>query len=283
MKSMTSFVPPPNTFETITKTGAKPGKTLCVIAGVHGDETCGIRAFEELLPTLTITAGTVHFIYGNPEAILKNVRQTEMNLNQAFRPEEELLPGQKDSYERACAKEIMKYLDQSDALLDIHSSATKNSTSFIICEPHSFTIAEKMPFEIKSCGWDKIHHGSTSYYINKKGGFGVCVECGYHADETSLEKAKESVLAFLEIFGAISGDVPAHNTVQKTINAKSIYRTKANFFSLREYADFEKISAGEIVGFDGDNKVFFNSEGYIIFCRQRNEAFEEAFVVGEDM
>ncbi len=24
---------PPNTFEIITKTGAKPGKTLCVIAG----------------------------------------------------------------------------------------------------------------------------------------------------------------------------------------------------------------------------------------------------------
>jgi succinylglutamate desuccinylase len=276
-------------FETITKTGANPGRTFSIIAGIHGDEPCGIRAFEELLPSLEIETGTVHFIYGNPEAIARNVRQTEINLNRAFRPEDTLTESEKGSYERKRALEIMKYLDESDAMLDIHSSGTKGSMPFIICEPHSFPVAEKLPFALRSYGWDNIHSGSTDYYMNKAQKMGVCVECGYHDDVSAVEKAKESIVAFLRIFGAISGDMPASATnapanlpPQKTIKAKSTYRTKADFSPTEDFADFQKITRGQVVGFDGEHKVIFDADGYIIFCRKRDSAFEEAFVVGGD-
>lgn len=268
-------------FDTVTKIGTRPGKTLSIIAGIHGNETCGLKAFEEILSNLLIESGTVHFIYGNPEAILKNTRQTEMNLNRVFRPEDTLLEAEKNSYERKRALEIMKYLDQSEALLDIHSSGTEKSVPFIICEPASFPVAEKLPFEIKSCGWDNIHAGSTDNYMNVNGKIGICIECGHHTDDTAIEKAKESILDFLKIFGAISGDLPTTQK-QKTIKIRGTYRTKTNFSPVEEYRDFQKISRSELVGFDGDNKITFDSDGYMIFCRHRDSSFEEAFIIGED-
>jgi succinylglutamate desuccinylase len=123
-----------------TINGSKSGITLAIIAGVHGNEICGIEAIKQILPTITIKAGRVHFIYGNPRAIKKNVRQVDMNLNRAFQQDNQLSDDEKRSYERKRALELMPILDRCEAILDIHSSATRATTPFVICEPHSFLL-----------------------------------------------------------------------------------------------------------------------------------------------
>jgi succinylglutamate desuccinylase len=59
----------------IIKKAKKPGKTLAIFAGIHGNESVGVRAFDTLLPKLTIEAGTVYFVYGNPKAIKQGVQK----------------------------------------------------------------------------------------------------------------------------------------------------------------------------------------------------------------
>ena len=101
--------------ETIIR-GNKPGPHLTVFAAIHGNETVGVNAFEELLPNISIDAGEVCFAIANPLALEVNKRQVNANMNRIFK--EEL---NKNVPEFKRAKELKAIMDQSDALLDVHS------------------------------------------------------------------------------------------------------------------------------------------------------------------
>ena len=207
-----------------------------------------------------------------------------MNLNRAFKSEEMLSKEEVGSYERKRAKEIMTYLDESEASLDIHSSETKNSSPFIICEPKSFHIAERLSFPIKSYGWDDLEPGGTDYYMNKKGGLGLCIECGYHLDISSVEVAKQAMMDFMILNNVISGILPKKNKKQKTIHAYEIYHTKNNFIPEKIFSDFQKLKEGEFLGQDGDKKIYApqGRANLIIFCRKRDAPGKEAFILGRE-
>ncbi len=266
----------------ITKTGKLPGKTLTIIGGTHGNEICGVRALDKTISTIEIERGTVHFIYGNPRAIEKNIRETEMNLNRAFRPDSELTEKERATYEYARSRQIMPYLKESIASLDIHSSESIKSIPFIICEPHSFPVAEKLPFSIRSYGWDIIEAGSTDSYMNNQGGQGFCIECGYNLDPEAPERAEKSIYSFLSYFGAISSGAPLRIYPQRTLDAYFIYHTKENFTRSREFADFEMLKKGELIGHDGDRSIIAPENEIIIFCRNRKGPNEEAFILAKE-
>ena len=122
----------------VEKQGTKEGKNLVVLVGVHGNEVCGVKAADLLLPKLKIKSGTVTFIYANLEAIKQNKRFVEQNLNRCFFNEQS--SDVKQSLEGKTAREIISYLDKADALLDIHASLTKDSVPFVICDESNIQI-----------------------------------------------------------------------------------------------------------------------------------------------
>lgn len=264
----------------ITKKGVSPGKTLTIMAGVHGDEICGPEAFKELIPTLDIKRGTVHFIVANLEALTLGERQVDMNLNRAFRPNKLLTAKERGTYERKRALELMPYLRESEALLDVHSSMTKKSKPFIICEPHSFPIAKRLRFGIRSHGWDVIEAGGTDYFMNTMGKIGICIECGNHNDPKAPKLARESIIRFLTIMGAIDGRLPRECKSQKVMHAFGIYKTETNFRKAREFEDFEPLPKGTPIGYDGKKKVLAPENMLIIFPRNQDLPGKEAFILG---
>ena len=266
----------------VTVDSGEPGKIVTIMAGVHGNEPCGVQALDELSGTLKVVRGKVHLTYGNPRAIEGNVRQTDMNLNRAFRPNSQLLPGEEETYERGRALEIMPFLAESDALLDLHSSSSEESTPFVICEPHSFWIAARLPFPIRSWGWDAIHPGGTDYFVNRSGGFGICVECGYHLDPEAPRRARDAIIAFLSLFDlSESPDQPGRYS-QREIYAHGIYHTKTDFTPAKKFADFEPVAAGQVVGVDGSLEVRVKRGGIIIFPRASDKPNQEAFALGKE-
>ena len=264
-----------------TFVGKQPGPTVTIMGGVHGNEPSGVIAIAKLLPNFSIARGKVHLIIANLRAIEQNVRETDMNMNRAFKDESLFADRrQLESYERKRALEIMPYLDESEALLDIHSSSSEKSTPFSICEPHSFDIVSRLPFQIVSHGWDVIHPGGTDYYMNKKGGRGICIECGYHLDKDGPAMAENSIQAFLILMGLIDGDIPPKTPNQKIIYAHDIYHTKTNFKIARKFGDFEEIKKGEVIGVDGEIEVRALEDTVIIFARNV-EGKGEAFVLAK--
>lgn len=265
----------------ITIVGEKPGKTVTVMAGVHGDEVCGVIALKKLVPELKIKAGKVHFVIGNPRAVAKKVRQTEMNLNRAFRPEAYMSVAEIYSYEHRRALELMPLLNESEALLDVHSSTTKKSPVFIICEPHSYDVASRLPAGIIVHGFDSIEPGGTDNYMNSVGGKGICIECGFHEDPKAPKRAEEAIISFLTQMGCIDGPEPPIQR-QRKIYAYYIRFTKRDFKPARPFKDFGAVKKGELVGHDGEEELTVPRDSLILFCRPRDGALKEAFVFARE-
>lgn len=262
--------------------GEEKGPTSIILAGTHGDEVCGVETFEKILPSLKIEKGKVLFGFGNPLAIEKKKRFVEANLNRVFKDDRLLSEKEKASYEYRRAQFLKQYLKQADALLDVHASFVAESEAFIICEPHSLKIAEYLPFETVLSGLDELQPGGTDYYMNKIGGFGICVECGFLGDPLSVQRAEKSVFSFLTARGHISGNIELY---QKTeiLRAYKLYFTKTNKFRLaKPFKDFEKIEAGQVIGIDGEEEIRAPKDSVILFARDRNQSNDEAFLLTEN-
>ncbi len=270
----------------IVKKGRNPGKIVTIMGGVHGNEPCGVEALRKAIEEIEIINGKVYFIFANLAAYALGIRQTQMNLNRAFRHGNSLTGEEKTSYERIRALELMPYLRKSVALLDIHSSSNQRSTPFIICEPHSFDVAKRLPFPIRSHGWDKIEPGGTDYYVNKNPfkGKGICIECGYHLDPEAPKRAYESILIFLRLMNMVDGDknIPI-NSAQKQIDASFIYHTKTDFSVVSgSFPDFGRINEGTVIGYDGNRAITAPFDGVVIFPQNCGGPGEEAFIFGRE-
>ena len=259
--------------------GKLPGKTVTVIGGTHGDEPCGVDALKKLIPTLSIERGTLYCIYGNPRAIKKNVRHTGYDLNRAFRPADTFAAKEKKTYEYKRSRRLMPILRKTNVLLDLHSSGTRQSPAFIICEPKSFKFAAQLPCSIRSNGWDTIQKLGTDGFVNQCGGYGICIECGYSYNKNTTKKAIQSIKVLLGLFGMLKNLPRPVIKNQKTYAVTGFYRTKMNFRPVRLFKDFEPVKAGALIGFDGDTPVRVQRKCNILFCRARTKSNQSGFIV----
>jgi len=260
--------------------GKNKGPKSIIIAGVHGNEKCGIKAIKKLLPYLKIERGVIYIGLGNPLAIKKNKRYIETNLNRMFKSRKNLSKDEIKSYEYNRSRFIKKYLDKSEVLLDIHASTVPKSQPFIICEKNANNISSKLPFKIIVSGFDKIQPGGTDYYMNKIGKIGICIECGYLKDKKSVEIARKSIINFLVSRGHIAGNI--RDKEQEKIKIYKQYITKtSNFTLIKKFKDFEKISKNQLIGSDGQKKIKALKDSVIIFPKNRYKIGEEAFLLGE--
>lgn len=258
--------------------GNKSGKTSIILAGVHGNEPCGIEAFSQIIPTLAIEHGEVYFLIGNPKALESNIRFIDENLNRLFK--KEVLESPPNTYERSCAQRIIPYLQKADALLDIHASNTPESIPFIIAEPNSIEVTSALPIETIVSGFDELEPGGTDGFMNSLGKIGICVECGYTKDPRTTEVAKESILSFLSSMAHITAK-PTTRKTKVTYQMETLYHTKTNSFVLtKEFADFEFIPKGTHIATDGNEKVFSEKDGCILFARNRTAIDAEGFLFG---
>jgi succinylglutamate desuccinylase len=261
--------------------GAENGPQSIILAGTHGDEVCGIKALEKILPSLKIERGRVFFGYGNPRAIERNVRFTEANLNRMFKDDLLLSEKEKRSYEYGRSRFLMEYLDRSEALLDLHASFVPKSDPFIICNDNAWEIIKYFSPDIVVSGLDDIEPGGTDCYMNRNGKIGICVECGYLGDNDSAKQAEDAVFHFLVARGHIKADIKA-GPRKSFIKVYILYITKTDSFVLsKKFDDFEEIAKGEMIGMDGKEEIRADRDSIILFARGRKAKGDEAFVLGE--
>ncbi|MBN1779373.1 MAG: succinylglutamate desuccinylase/aspartoacylase family protein [Candidatus Buchananbacteria bacterium] len=261
--------------------GKQAGPTSVILVGVHGDEKCGLLAIKKILPRLKIEEGLVLIGVGNPLAAQRNKRYIQADLNRMFKPAKSILASDKKSYEYKRAQVLKRYLKQADFLLDLHSSASRKSKPFIICQANARKIIQYLPVGLVVSGFDQKEPGGTDYYMNKIGKVGICVECGYTKDKKSTLLAEKSILNFLKAAGNIENNLTAGN---KKIYFKifQLYRNKTdNFVLKKQFADFEKINAGQIIGVDGSRQIKAKKSGLILFAHNRSQAGREAFLLLE--
>lgn len=262
----------------ILKKGKKPGKTVAIFSGVHGNEKAGVEAIKKVIKKIEIISGKVYFVFANPHAINKNVRYVEKNLNRCF-----LKNNKGKTLEDKIAVNLMKILDESDLLLDLHASNTPQSTPFIICEKNGYDIAEKLDFEIISSGWDKFEPGATDGYMLNSGKIGICLECGFADDmDKGIKIAEKSIFQFLKHTKSINGVIGYTKRKRKFINVIKMKKKKTEDFAFtKKFSDFEILKEGEVFAYDGALEYKAGKNECIIFPNLNKKVGEEFFLIGK--
>ncbi len=271
--------------EKIILIGKRPGPTSIVMAGNHGNEICGINAFEQLIPHLTIQSGTVIFLLGNVKAIQENKRFIEYNLNRLFSDTALYSNEIKETYEYKRAQEIKAIFDEGDALLDIHSTLNP-SKPFIICEDNAQSIVENFPgvFERIVYGFDALEPGASDGYMLSKGKIGICIECGQHNDHMSVEIARKSICVFLKSRGHINYRSISfrRKNIREYVKMDYLHKSETDKFTLaRKFYDFEPIYKNTLIGVDGDKSIFAPEDCLIVFAHDCSKKDSEAFLLGK--
>ena len=267
----------------VIKKGQKSGPTSIVITGCHGNELCGVLALQKLLPTLTIENGMVFFVLGNPEAIKKNKRFTEANLNRMFQKSSAYSAKIKKTYEYKRAQHIKTIMRQADVCLDIHSTTNK-STPFIIAEENATQTVQFFPKDFTKIvsGFGAIEPGATDDYMNARGKIGIGVECGQHVDPKAEKVAHKAIISFLKTRGHIqTGKKQEKPPTRKHLHMYELYYSKTNSFNLmKKLDDFYEAQKGEVIAHDGDKKVRMKNNCVVVFAHDRDKKGEEAFLLG---
>ena len=263
----------------IEKVGKNPGKTTVILAGIHGNEVCGVKAFDEIIPKLEIVSGKVYFIYANLEAIKQNKRFIEKNLNRCFF--EEQLEDIKNTLEGSTAREIIHYLESADFLLDIHSSNNPKTIPFVICDEKLIPYSNIFDANIVTYNWDPFEPGSTDNYMNKRNKPAFCIECGYLTDKNAIEIAKKSIMNFLVYTKNIYGELFTKD-FQKILKIKRIYKNKGPFKKSREFNDFEKVNEKTIIGYENETPILIDKDDIVLFVKNFEKINEECFLIAKE-
>lgn len=261
------------------KQSSADGPSLVIMAGVHGNETAGILALQKFITEdMMLEKGSLTMIFGNPRAIDASVRYVEKNLNRCF------YTGQQGtSYEEQRAQEIMPYLDNADALLDLHASNIPDSEPFIICETLALPVARKFDMSILSTGWDAIEPGATDGYMFQQDKVGICAECGYaKAGEQYQDLAYDTLRRFLDHYGVLAYAYEKPNEqLQRLLHVDEIIMKKhEDFVFTRMYPDFTTLAQGECFAKDGERDYCVDRERVIVFANPDKEVGGEACILG---
>ncbi len=193
----------------------EPGYHVVISALIHGNELCGARVLDHLLQNdLRPVSGKLTFIFANPEAYSRfdpsapfDSRFVDEDLNRVWGLD--VLESAYESLEINRARDLRPFLDQADALLDIHSMHDP-APPLLLAGPHAkgLQLAKDLATpEIVIC--DHGHAAGTR--MRDYGGFGdpmsaqnaLLLEAGQHWETTSEQVARDITLRFLKLFGII--------------------------------------------------------------------------------
>lgn len=169
-------------------------KPIAVVAAIHGDEPCGVRAVQRLLAQSPTFHRHVKFIIANERAFERGVRCIDEDLNR-------VCPGfpTADSYERRLAPRLLSEIEDSE-VLTLHSTDAE-PTPFALVQQWTPTTKRLM----RATGVEEAV--DISYVDGGLEAFvdGVAVECGPTGSDAAAETAFQILERVLINRGALSG------------------------------------------------------------------------------
>ncbi len=169
---------------------------VAILAGVHGDEPCGVRAVQRLLDERPSVTRPVKLVVANERALRRQVRYVDEDLNRAF-------PGDPDAetHERRLAHELAAELE--DCLTFSMHSTQSHADPFAVVETVTDLardLCSQLPVTSLVETGDFVE-GRLFTRIET-----IEVECGLQGTETAAENADRLARAFLTAVDALPGD-----------------------------------------------------------------------------
>ena len=290
------------------------GPLLICLGGIHGNEPAGVRAIQIVTTLLENEAdvnpdfsfrGRLVGIIGNKSALRANQRYIAEDLNRILTPERlEQIHSRKARHQEeseikelvtAINKEIEEYRPQKIVLLDIHSTSATGGIFVITSgDPESARIGATLHAPVIL---DFVHEvkGTTLGFFTKENLntdiVSVVFECGQHTDPLSVNRAIAAIINCMRTIGCIRAEdvenkhdlllqeyaagLPkvARLIEHYTIDAQRTFRL------VKEYQNFEQVSAGQVIAYSGNIPVTARQSGLILLPRLQDRGTDGFFIV----
>lgn len=260
-------------------TGSRPGKTLAVTAGVHGDEYVAIQAVKEILHEIQAEelAGQVVFVpVVNKSGFFAGtylVPEDGGNLNRCF-------PGKREgSLSRRIAYALERELYAgADFLLDLHGGSPYESMSPLVFFPVG---AGK---EVENITRMAAQNLSLSYMVQsyaKDGLYSWAARCGIPAmlierggggvwNESEVAACKQNILETMHFLGICRAETPSGKPQEICDAHYETAVTKGYWYCLKKAG--ECFVQGELLGKVTDEEdlvlqeIYAPFDGVVLYC-----------------
>ncbi|MFC4552615.1 MULTISPECIES: succinylglutamate desuccinylase/aspartoacylase domain-containing protein [Halorussus] len=222
---------------------------VAVVAAIHGDEPCGVRAVERLLSDAPDVERPVKLVVANEEALEKGVRYVEEDLNRAF-------PGDPnaDTHEGRLASALASEL-RDCTTLSLHSTQSYGEPFALVDTVGAVarSLCPFLPVSVLVQTGEESEGRLISYPHTLE------VECGYQGSERAAENAVELVYGFLEATGVLADDEPVVGAARDDVTVfglgNPVPKPPADEYEV--FAEnFQQVAAGEaFAAADGDELV----------------------------
>jgi hypothetical protein len=229
---------------------------VAVVAAIHGDEPCGVRAIERLLARDPTFTRPVAFVVANERALRQGRRCLDEDLNRAF-------PGSPtaDTHEGRLAAALLEELEGHEVVTLHASTAT----------PDPFALVQRLDATTRrmACGTGvervvDISHvdGGLEAFVD-----GVAVECGLMGTDAAARTALEVLEQFLVSRDALPGTLPTVGPdlfcVFDRVSGPDLSFLGANFERVDAGEAFARRPDGDLVRADEPfYPVLMSTEGY---------------------
>jgi len=222
--------------------------TVAVVGAIHGDEPCGARAIERFLEENHGIHRPVKLIIANEEALAKNVRYIDTDLNRS-------IPGDPTSskLEERLAYELVEAVDGC-ATLGIHSTVSYDKVTGLVDTVDTLSRSVLPDMSLQSI---TVAPGSSESRCTSLPDF-VDIEAGKQGSREATENAYRSILEFLGLYGVIEYEFERTPT-----NVYEIYEVveKHEASTYRFVGEnFQRVAAGEIFGYVDDEPIVAEEE-----------------------
>lgn len=274
-------------FETYQYTTWIKWNNVLVTWCIHGNEPCWANAINKIIEEirnkkLFLVSWSVTFIpICNPQATKKSIRFLEENLARVFYKHNNPL-----SYEQRLATQLCKYVEEADAILDIHSGNAEKS-KFVFQdyeEPEYQLLSNALWIDTIIHGWSKIYDASweqdLSWFAHSLWIPSIVIECWQHLDPDATYIAYEAILRFLWLNGIIDHiNESLPNT--KHIMMQKLYKMEKQWKFIQERRNADPVSKWQtIVIYDDWEKVISDYNWYIVLPKTFANIGDEWFYIG---
>ncbi len=286
------------------ETGTNTSEKLIVIGGMHGNEHSGVEAMQRVIGHLkhkdNSVKGKVYFILGNLEALRRNERFIDIDLNRIW--SEKFLNNGNSPYDIKELKEIHRLIEDicqgrydNCTLLDLH---TFSAESGIFCIPAENEKSEALaqyygvPFIEKLAS--ALPETALNYY-GEKGMRSVVFEGGRHNTVEATDNLERAIWITLQYLNFIDRkDFPFIDRMKKELEEISrpfphrlemVYHHRLkdwHHYKMNEgYYNFKKIREGEDVARQNDRIVRSPYGGFMLMPLYQKKGSDGFFIVQE--
>ena len=290
--------------------GKQPGPLIILMGSLHGNETAGIKAIEEVFRKIEDDQlpirGRLLGIRGNIQAFMEKKRYIDYDLNRAWTDEQilRLRTNGKSLHFREDG-EMLDLLDFFDSIfnlngnqekifVDLHTTSSENGNFIVVPEiyaSHPVIRALRLPLILDL---EKHIKGTLLSYLVKKDMLAFAFEGGLIGSKIAVRLHVAGIWEILVTCGNIRREQVNEiriGALLQTFAYELPYRLRVKYhywitdedeFRMKSgFVNFQRVSAGEVIATDRNREIVAPLDGLIfmpLYQRSGNDGF---FIVEE--